>query len=139
MSNSWVDRDNNTPIFLRNIPPLNVPRKDDNLVPQSLNLSCKCPDARLTVGISNALIAEQEQSEEVRTMTPWHEQQNFFSWWGRLCGGRSGPYVEHNSTPFNSLQLRAAGEPDATSSLSLKVSSLTGALSLCDDACMDVP
>ncbi len=75
MSNSWVDRDNYTPIFLRNIPPLNVPRKDDNLVPQSLNLSYKCPDARLTVGISNALIAEQKQSEEVRTMTPWHERQ----------------------------------------------------------------
>jgi len=58
---------------------------------------------------------------------------------GWLCGGRSGPRVEHNSTPFNFLQLRAAGKPDATRSLSLKVSSLTGATSLLDDACMDVP
>ena len=62
-----------------------------------------------------------------------------FSWWGRLCGGGSGPRVEHNSTPFNSLQSREADEPDATGSLSLEVSSLTGASSLLDDACMDVP
>ena len=62
-----------------------------------------------------------------------------FSWWGRLCGGGSGPHVEHNSTPFNFLQLRAACKPDATRSLSVKVSSLTGASSLLDDACMDVP
>jgi hypothetical protein len=32
-----------------------------------------------------------------------------FSWWGRLRGGGSGPRVEHNSTPFNFLKLRAAG------------------------------
>ena len=37
-----------------------------------------------------------------------------FSWWGRLCGCRSGPHVEHNSTPFNFPQLRVAGKPDAT-------------------------
>ncbi len=79
---------------------------------------------------------EQEQSEEVRTTMPWHGwQKEIF----RLCGSRSGPCVEHNSTLFNFLQLRAAGEPDATRSLSLKVSSLTGASSLLDDACMDVP
>ena len=64
-----------------------------------------------------------------------------FSWWGsRLCDGGSGPRVEHNSTPFNSLQLSAAGEPAdyATRSLSLKASLLTGASSsLLDDACMD--
>ena len=62
-----------------------------------------------------------------------------FSWWGRLCGGGSGPWVEHNSTPFNFLQLHAAGKPDATRSLSLKVSSLTGATLLLGDACLDVP
>jgi len=62
-----------------------------------------------------------------------------FSGWGRLCDGRSGPHVEHNSTPFNSLQSREADEPDATLSLSLEVSSLTGASSLLDDACIDVP
>ena len=62
-----------------------------------------------------------------------------FSGRGRLCGGGSGPRVEHNSTPFNSLQSREADEPDATRSLSLEVSSLTGASSLLDDACMDVP
>jgi hypothetical protein len=67
-----LDRDNTTPIFLRNIPPLNVLRKDDNLVPQSLNPVYKHPDARPTAGISNALIAELEKSEEVRTTTPWH-------------------------------------------------------------------
>jgi hypothetical protein len=49
------------------------------------------------------------------------------------------PCVEHNSTPFNSLQLCAVGEPDATCSLSLKVSLLTGASSLLEDACMFVP
>ena len=62
-----------------------------------------------------------------------------FSWWGRRCGGGSGPRVAHNSTPFNFLQLCAVDKPDATHSLSLKVSLLTGALSLLDDACMDVP
>ncbi len=58
---------------------------------------------------------------------------------GRLCGGGSGPRVEHNSTPFNSLESREADEPDATGSLSLEVSSLTGASSLLDDACMYLP
>jgi hypothetical protein len=62
-----VNQDDNTPIFLRNTPPLNVPRKDDNLVPQRLNPAYR--------GRSNALIAEQEQSEEVRTTTPWHGRQ----------------------------------------------------------------
>jgi hypothetical protein len=62
-----------------------------------------------------------------------------FSWWGRLCGGGSGPLVEHNSTPFNFLQNACGRQPDATHSLSVKVSSLTGASSLLDDACLDVP
>ena len=62
-----------------------------------------------------------------------------FSWWGRLCGGGSGPCVEHNPTPFNSLQLHATGEPDATRSLSLKVSLLTGASPLLDDVSLVVP
>ena len=75
MSNSWVDRDNNTPIFLRNIHPLNVPRKDDNLIPQSLNPAYKCPDAQPTAGKSNALIAKQMKGDEGRTATPWHELQ----------------------------------------------------------------
>ena len=70
--------------------------------------------------------------------TQWHERKTF-SWWGRLCGGGSGPFVEHNSTPFNSLHLHAAGEPDANRSLSLQVSLLTGASLLLDDACIDVP
>ena len=66
--------------------------------------------------------------------------QKKFSGRSRLCGGGSGPCVlEHNSTPFNSLQLQEADEPDATRSLSLEVSLLTGALSLLDDACMDAP
>jgi len=65
--------------------------------------------------------------------------QKKFSGRGRLCGGGSGPHVEHNSTPFNSLQSREVDEPDATRSLSLEVSSLTSASSLLDDACMYVP
>ena len=38
-------QDGDFPIFLRSIHPLNVPRKDDNLVPQSLNPAYKRPDA----------------------------------------------------------------------------------------------
>ncbi len=59
---SIVDCDLNSPIFLRNIRPLNVPRKNDNLVTQSLNLAYEHPDAWPTAGISNALVAEQVQS-----------------------------------------------------------------------------
>jgi hypothetical protein len=70
------DRDGDTPIFLRNVRPLNVPRKDGNLVPQDLNPAYKRPDVRPMAGKSNALIAEQEQSGDVRrTATPWHERQ----------------------------------------------------------------
>ena len=66
------DQDDNTPIFLRDITPPNIPRNDENLVPQSLDPACKRPDARPAAGISNALIAKQEQGEEGRATTPWH-------------------------------------------------------------------
>ncbi len=72
------NQDSDTPIFLRNIRPLNVPRKDGNLIPQSLNTAYKRPDARSTAGKSNALIAEQEQSGDVRRTTPWHGWQKKF-------------------------------------------------------------
>ena len=68
------DQDGNPPIFSRNIRPLNVPRKDGNLVPQSLNPAYKRPDAWPTARKSNALIAEQEQSGDLRRTTPWHER-----------------------------------------------------------------
>ena len=65
------DRDDNTPIFLRDTPP-NIPRNAENLVPQSLNPVYKHPDARPAARISNALIAKQGKGEEGRTTTPWH-------------------------------------------------------------------
>ncbi len=73
-----VKRDCNSPIFLRNILPLNVPRKNDNLLTQSLNPAYKRPDARPTAGIGNALVAKQVQSDgkiEVRMTMPWHERR----------------------------------------------------------------
>jgi hypothetical protein len=74
---AYVERDGNSPIFLRNILPRNVPRKIDNLITQSLNPAYKHPDARPSAGISNALVAKQVQSEriEVRMTTPWYERQ----------------------------------------------------------------
>ena len=50
------------PIFLRNILPLNTPKKNDNLVTLSLNPAYEQPDARPTTGINIVLVAEQEQS-----------------------------------------------------------------------------
>ncbi len=47
------DHDDNTPIFLRDITPPNIPRNDEILVPQRLDLAYKRPDARLAAGISN--------------------------------------------------------------------------------------
>jgi len=67
----------------------------------------------------------------------WTREKN--SWWGRRCGGGSGPCVARKSTPFIFFQLRAVDKPDATHLLSVKVSSLTGASLLLDNAWMDVP
>ena len=56
---SVVDRDGDTPIFSRNVRPLNVLRKDGNLVPQGLNLANKRPDARPMAEKCNALIGTE--------------------------------------------------------------------------------
>jgi len=66
------DRDDETPILLRDITPPNIPRNAENLVPQSLDPAYKRSDARPAAGISDALIPKQEQGEE----TPWHGRRN---------------------------------------------------------------
>jgi hypothetical protein len=66
------DRNDDTPIFLGDITPPNIPRNAENLVPQGLDPAYKQPDARPAAGIRDTLISEQKQGGE----NPWHGRRN---------------------------------------------------------------
>ena len=79
------DRDDETPIVLRDFTPPNIPRNGENLVPQSLDPVYKRQDAWAANRICNALIAKQEKGEEGRATTPWHQRRKKISGRVWLC------------------------------------------------------